>query len=280
MKTFKKIIILSIIVLLLKQPLYSQDSLTNYFDTRHEISFCISNLFQKNEEIQYSSCYPYPFYLDYYPMEMMYSSYIYKPNNLSNTDNYHLYGISYKYNILNNSAAFRFQTFFNYNSDNDETDYSSNSNNSTEYYDTRVKCSLGYESHKNFKRTQFYYGVDFSFSYSIVNNVSINSNEQRYYPNNQDTAYTMITVVYTNTIDDRMRRYGINPLFGIKFFITPKLSISTETQFVFEVYYEKLKQSNTCDHPTYSYINNKTKDNDGFSSRFGPIGTLSISYHF
>lgn len=278
MKTLAKIIILSAILLLFINTLFSQDNVKNYFDTRHELSFCISNLFQKNEDIQ--SVYYYPPYLSYYAVDMIYSPYIYIPNNLSNTDNYHLYGISYKYNFLDNRAALRFQTFFNYNSDNDETKYSYNNTNSTEYLDTRMKFGLGFEGHKNFKRTQLYYGVDFSFSYSKVTNTSTNTNEQRYYPNINDTAYTIITVVYTNTIDDRMSRYGINPLLGIKFFITPKLSMSTETQFVFEFYYEKFKQDNTCDHPTYSAINSKITNNDGFSSRFGPIGTLSISYHF
>ncbi|RLD63963.1 MAG: hypothetical protein DRJ01_02320 [Bacteroidetes bacterium] len=280
MKAHKIIIILGLIVLLFVNKLCSQDNVKKYFASRNEISFSISNLFQKNEEIQYSNYYPYPFYLDYYPMELIYMPYIYTPKNLSNTDNYHLFGISYKYNIFNNSAAFRVQAFFNYNSDNDEANYSSNSSNSTEYFDTRTKFCLGYEAHRNLKRTQFYYGIDFSYTYSKLSNKSTNVNEQRYYPNVNDTVYSMITVLYTNSIEDKMNTYGINPFMGIKYFITPKLSISTETQLVFEVYYEKLTQKNANNHPSYPYENTTTKNNDGFSSKFGPIGTLSISYHF
>lgn len=232
-------------------------------------------MFHKKEDAQYT----YPFYLNSVKNNM-YLPYIYPESNLPNTENYKLFGISYKYNIFNNSAALRFQTFFNYNSNKDKTKNSVYSTNSNDYHDVREKLSIGYEWHKNFKRTQFYYGIDFSYVYSKTKNVSKSSNKQQYYPNNQDTAFTWITVVYNNTTDDRINRYGINPLFGLKFFITSNLSISTEAQFVFDIYHKKLVQDNTCDHPTYSYVNSTTTNKDGFSSLFGPIVNLSINYHF
>lgn len=279
MKTLARIIILSAILLFFINPLFSQDNEKDYFETRHELSFSISNLFQKNEDMQ--NVYYYPPYISYYAVDLIYSPYVYVPNNLLKNDNSPLYGISYKYNILNNRAALRLQTFFNYNSDNDEKDYSSNSTNSTEYYNYIVNLSLGFEAHKNFKRTQFYYGVDFSFTYSELSNNSTNTSEQRYYTNNQDPDYyTMITVDYINSIEDNMKKYGINPFLGFKFFISPKVSISTETKFIFELYYEKSKQKNSNNYPDNWVVNTTKSNSDGFISKFGPIGNLSVSYYF
>ena len=141
---------------------------------------------------------------------------------------------------------------FSYNSrkfDNGDNDATSSS-----YRMLDAGFNLGYEWHSTFNRVNIYYGFDLSAAhtnYSYIN--TINDDE--------------------HTTRSREISYGLSPLVGVNFFITPNLSIGTEMKFMTEVFTGKT---------IYEY-NGEEQDTDkssGFRTQFGPLGFLSFNIHF
>jgi len=79
--------------------------------------------------------------------------------------------------LKSNKGAFRLKLFYNYNSETD-LDNAGKKDIKTGYYHSQ--SSLGYELHKNFNRTQFYFGVDL-----IKTNYKINERNYKTYPYRQ-----------------------------------------------------------------------------------------------
>ncbi len=86
---------------------------------------------------------------------------------------------------------------------------------------------------------------------------------------------------YINTINSNEEHitksgeisYGVSPLVGVNFFITPNLSIGTEMKFIMEGFSSKT---------TNEYNGQEQNENksSGFRTQFGPLGFLSFNIHF
>lgn len=124
--------------------------------------------------------------------------------------------------------------------------------------------NLGYEWHLTFERVLVYYGFDASFSHTSfgVKSELVGS-----------------PVVRTEEVKIYESAFGISPLIGINYFITPRLSIGTEVKFTAEYMTGKHKyeQTNTNFYPP-NYKEEEQK-RSGFRTYFGPLGFLSINIH-
>lgn len=156
------------------------------------------------------------------------------------------FGIGAK--LKSNKGAFRLKLFYNYNSETD-LDNAGKKGIKTGYYHSQT--SIGYELHKNFQRTQFYFGVDL-----IKTNYKINERDYKSYPYNQrphkKETYSKIC-------------WGFGPFTGAKYFITPHFSLSTEISVLFENFKEEYPEDN--------------RERKGFKAYMGPTGILSVNVH-
>ena len=150
--------------------------------------------------------------------------------------------------LKSNKGALRLKLFYNYNS---ETDlfYSGRKKTKTGYYHSQY--GIGYELHKNFQRTQFYFGVDL-----IKTNYKINERDYNAYSYNQRPR--------KNEIYSKIS-WGFGPFTGAKYFITPHFSLSTEISVLFENFKEEYSEDN--------------RESKGFKAYMGPAGILSVNIH-
>ncbi|MDA3894129.1 MAG: outer membrane beta-barrel protein [Salinivirgaceae bacterium] len=240
----KKKIFLVFFSLLFFSILYlnAQEKHDNSIDSRYELSIVIDDLFGKQT---YSS---YPYYEPYY---LKYSSSIAViPINV----NIPKIGLGYKYHF-DKSAIRSKLSFGSSNITNNNVNDSSKSENSI----TVLGITVGYEFNKTFDKVVIFYGLDVSMK---VNNI------------NYESSYTYENEVYTNKSAQQYNAFGISPLLGVKYFITPKLSVSTEIKYVIESF--ESKETNKL---SGSDIERKT-EGSGTNTYLGPIGQISINVHF
>ncbi len=122
---------------------------------------------------------------------------------------------------------------------------------------TSISLFFGYEFHKNFKKVQFFYGSD----------VFINHRKS----SNKETDYH----IFPNFIDeyiDTSTSYGFSPLLGIKFLLSPMVSVSTELKFIIESYKSKVSYQ-------YRDMEEEISNISGLNTNYGPLGQLSINIH-
>jgi hypothetical protein len=124
--------------------------------------------------------------------------------------------------------------------------------------------NLGYEWHSTFKRLNVYYGFDLSFSY--INYVT-------------KAEYSGYMATRSETYTRNELAVGINPLIGINYFITPKLSIGTEVKLTAEYTSGNSKWEETNNNPYSPDYNEEEVKRNGFRMYFGPLGFLSINIH-
>ncbi len=151
--------------------------------------------------------------------------------------------------LKSNKGALRLKLFYNYNS---ETDlyYSGRKKTKTGYYHSQY--GIGYELHKNFQRTQFYFGVDL-----IKTNYKINEKNYKAYTHYQSSQ---------KNEKYHKKCWGFGPFAGAKYFITPHFSLSTEISVLFEYFKEEYPEDN--------------RESEGFKAYMGPAGILSVNIHF
>lgn len=238
MKKFKIIALFVLIVGTGK--VQSQTDTVAHF--KHEISIVIDDVFAEQ------SYAVYPFYESYWSM-YPYSSVLVPTNT-----NIPKIGFAYKYHFP--KSAIRSKVSFGSKSN---TRNNVNDTSNTETYYSTSSISLGYEWNKTHGKVQFFYGID----------VTIRSS---YY--SSETKSTNNGVDYSSEMEQDFNAFALSPLFGIEYFVTPKLSISTEIKYVLEAF-------DASEIYKYSGSTSETKYEDsGASNYFGPVGQISINYNF
>ncbi|MBE9511642.1 MAG: hypothetical protein IMY71_12260 [Bacteroidetes bacterium] len=271
----KKISLFILFAIICSQTLLSQENKEiNFFDKKHEISISGMNIFDNDKE----KIYYYPFYRIgpspwinwHYP----YYSYI------INIDN-RLYGLAYKYHI--SKHALRLNFYFN-NSFDKEThpnnDYPGTSD-ITKYNISRYRIGFGYEINKNFVRTGMFIGIDFYYDFGKEFSKSETVRKDRYYNDPEDNNnYIEVKVNHKASDTDNKNSYGITPLIGVKYFLTPYLSFSTEARFIIENYSSNEEHWYFNDHPDYGSDQTVISENKGSLLKIATVGTFSVNIHF
>ncbi len=107
------------------------------------------------------------------------------------------------------------------------------------------------------KRWQFFYGFDVITRRTVSTSALINSSLY-------DTEYV-----------DKLTRYGVAPLLGLRFKINKRVSITTESNFA--VYYFDNEQK-------YIYHKNprfnRITKSEGFNTLFTPVANVNFTYNF
>jgi len=132
----------------------------------------------------------------------------------------------------------------------------------TEYEDHQSKVSgyqlsprLGYEFHQWYGRFRLHYGADVRSSFSKGNSETIYED-----PINDGRTELTSTVI------------GLRPLLGLTVYLNPTISISTETYMNIS-----FSKSNT----ERSYNGNTTlEESTGMNVGLGPLGMVSVNFHF
>jgi len=235
MKKTLSMLLTAIFIIGITSALHSQETEKAAFNTKKtEVNIAVANIFSKN--------YLYPYYL--YDGDLIYPYF----DDFNQPRTKLIAGLK----LHNPKGAVRLAAEFTYNSkkfDNDD-----NTETSSSYRVLDAGFNAGYEWHSTFNRVNIYYGFDLSVShinYNYTNNV------------NNDEHITK----------SREISYGISPLVGVNFFITPNLSIGTEMKFITKAFTGKT---------IYEY-NGEEQDTDkssGFRTQFGPLGFLSLNIHF
>jgi len=238
MKKAIPVILIAIYSVCFTSVVQSQETEKVEYNTKKtEVNIAIANIFAKNTI--------YPYYV--YDGNLVLPYYFYYDYNQPRTKL--IAGLKFH----NPKGAVRLSAEFSYNSR--KFDNSDNNVTSSSYKILEAGLNAGYEWHSTFNRVNIYYGFDLSFAhanYKYIN--TINSNEE-----------------YTTT--SREMAYGVSPLVGVNFFITPNLSIGTEMKFITEGFTSKT----TDEYNGQEQNENKT---NGFRTQFGPLGFLSFNIHF
>jgi len=272
---YKNISLVILIGLIFSQALFSQESKeVNYFDKKHEISISGMNIFDNNnEKIYYYPLYwrgPSPWINWYYPYY----------RHTINIDN-RLYGLAYKYHI--SKHAIRLNFYFNNSSDKEtcsNNDYPGTSD-ITKYNMSRYRIGIGYEINKNFVRTGMYFGIDFYYDFRKEFSKSETAWKDRYYNDlEDDNNYIEVKVNNKTSNTENKTSYGIAPLIGVKYFLTPYLSFSTEARFLIENYRSNEEQWYFYDHPEYGRDQTDTSEHNGSLAKIATVGTFSVNIHF
>ena len=127
-----------------------------------------------------------------------------------------------------------------------------------------IALNLGYEWHSTFGRLNVYYGFDASVSHAkyVV-----------------ESELFGMPVISTDKNTSQETAYGLNPLLGINFFITPNFSIGTEVKFSAEYISGEYKHEETNDNPYSPNYEEYGEKRSSFRTYFGPLGFLSLNIH-
>ncbi len=132
------------------------------------------------------------------------------------------------------------------------------------YNNFGLALNIGYEWHSTFGRLNVYYGFDASVSHT---NYSIES----------ELFGSSVTHTEKSTFSESA--FGINPLLGINFFISPNFSIGTEVKFTAEYMSGKVHYEETNSNPYTPDYDEEEQKRSGFRTYFGPLGFLSLNIH-
>jgi hypothetical protein len=157
--------------------------------------------------------------------------------------------LALNYRLHNPMGAYRFSVQIAY--EKNERNYSSSEN-----IDQRVSTGLnsGYEWHHNYKRLQVFYGADLFVNY------------QKELSEYNDTSN------YDYKTENERLEFGISPLMGARYFVSPGISLGVES-YVKISYYQADYSSRSAGIPYNS-------SGSGFKMGFAPIGMLSMGIHF
>jgi hypothetical protein len=241
-KTMKNKHLLLSTLFFLSLLLNAQENQSSNFKSNHELSIIVDNVFAKNnfENIWYTN--DYGDVIGYYPSKEGVTPEI---------------GLGYKFHLPGSAIRFKISGTYN-NSEDKDDDYGYK--NELTYLSSKI--ALGYEFHKNMQKTQFFYGLDVNMNFSELKS---KYTRDSYIYNYENTYTSETTTNYT--------AYGVSPLFGIKFYLNPSLSLSTELRYNVLFYKEEgIYKRSTSDEKD----KDKTK---GFKTDFGPLGQISFNIH-
>jgi hypothetical protein len=132
------------------------------------------------------------------------------------------------------------------------------------YQNMGAGINMGYEWHKTFGRVNVFYGLDGIYS---------NTN----YKMKWETTEGEYESSDEYTINEN--RFGISPLLGVNFFITPALSVGTEVKFIGEYHKATYTDKHYSNYPYNSTDAEYKDERTGFRMYFGPLGFLSLNIH-
>ena len=272
---YKNFSLIFLIGLIFSQTLFSQENKeVNYFDKKHEISISGMNIFDNDKE----QIYYYPFYrIGPFPWINWHYPYYRYTINMDNR----LYGLAYKYHI--SKHALRINFYFNNSSDKEtrsNNDYP-DTPNIIKYDISRYRIAFGYEINKNFVRTGMFIGVDFYYDFRKKFSKSETAWNDRYYNDPEDNNnYIEVKVNEKTSNTNNKNSYGITPLIGVKYFLTPYLSFSTEARFIIENYRSNKEYWYFNDHPEYGRDQTDISEHNGSLLKIATVGTFSVNIHF
>ncbi len=162
-------------------------------------------------------------------------------------------GLGYKLNF--NNAALRTKISFG---SNQNTSNGPANTSKSDYSSVATKFNIGYELQKDIDKLQIFYGLDVFLNYNALTlkNSSVHNSAS-----------------YDSKSSSNTLGFGTSPFFGVKYFVIPNLSISTEINFSIESYKSSDKSSNQSNPET-------STDYKGMHTRIGPIGNIGINLHF
>ncbi len=238
MKKVFSIFLIVIFTMGITSSLLSQETENVVYNTKKtEVNIAIANVFAKNNL--------YPYYV--YNGSLVLPYYLYYDFAQPRTKL--IAGIKFH----NPKGAVRLAVEFSYNGG--KYDNGDNAANSSSYKILEAGFDAGYEWHSTFNRVNIYYGFDLSFAHANYKSINtVNSNEEF-------------------TTKSGEMSYGVSPLVGVNFFITPNLSIGTEMKFITERFTGK-----TTDE--YNGQEQNVNKTSGLRTAFGPLGYLSFNIHF
>jgi hypothetical protein len=118
-----------------------------------------------------------------------------------------------------------------------------------------VQPRVGYEFHHWFNRFRVHYGAEIAAGYSKYRTEYDQAEIENYYTN-------------TNT----SKSIAIRPLLGVSFFIHPSISIATEANM--NIIWSKSES----ERDSNGSLRSSTSSN--MSTSLGPLGTVSVNFHF
>lgn len=157
-------------------------------------------------------------------------------------------GIGYK--RLTNKGAIRISSGFNFWKDKSENDGSHWNSGGYEF-----SPKLGYEFHQWFNRFRVHYGADLKTQFIRFSSEDITEDPVDSRSNTSRTFF-----------------YGVRPFLGLTLFINSSISFATETYLDLSLY-------NSHDERTYGNETTIEKQS-GMNMGLGPIGILSVNFHF
>lgn len=189
----------------------------------------------------------------------------YNSSNSNLTDTYKAYtnlfnyGLGYNLNFKN--IGFRTRLY-----------YAASSDKSLAPRDVEVdskhnqyRAALGINYQFQLNKIVLFTGIDFSM-FQITDSQKSSSYMQTIYYYKYDNSITY-------------KGYGIEPLVGLKYFITEHFSISSELRFIFDQIKGDVTYNQDSADPSIENYNYKTNFN-GFTNRIGPNGSISLNIHF
>jgi len=243
MKTIKTSVIIALLVMISSLAM-AQTEVNESTDSKHELSIVIDDIFAP-EVVAIQPIYNDP-YVVYYSDFAMLDKYTTK------------IGLGYKFHFGENALRTKFSVGIGNENMDEDYDQDSDYDYSIESKNSMIKAFLGYERNITFGKAQVFFGFDFNFT-KYTSDVTT---EEKY-------TYDDYKIIRTNSYQG----IGLSPLLGVRYYITPKFSLSTEVKYQVESYNgESTRKYN--DNPEY-----KEKVN-GLYTKFGPLGSLSVNIHF
>ena len=230
-----KIFLIIILISAISFSTFAQDSIKGNFTNKHELSLIIDGIFNSND----NELYPY----ELSPIHE--KLYVLPDINVNPTR----ISVGYKYHFT--KFAIRSKLSISIRNQTTEDPVAANDN---EVKYLLSKMFIGYEFHKNMNNTQFFYGADLLINYDKIESFEANYDDR-------DVLY-----------EYNKLGYGISPFIGVKYFVSPMVSFSTE----FKVYIEKYEG----EYSVTELNNPHNYDFDGSNIKFGPLGSISINIHF
>ena len=154
------------------------------------------------------------------------------------------------YNHQYEKGALRIASGFHFSSDLNESD-----SHLSEGSGYSLSPRIGYEFHRWFSRIRVQYGADVVYSLWRFKSDQFNDNPY-----------------YSSTHSIKLNEYGIRPILGITLFLNSSVSFSAESYFDMS-YFRRTDEDVESGDTSVS-------TSQGMTARFGPLGIVSINFHF
>lgn len=147
----------------------------------------------------------------------------------------------------------------------------------TQLQDTYIGAAVGYEIQQYYGRFMIHYGADVRLGRSI------NSHESaHYYGESYPEPFVERKIAKIASISEsRSTSIGLAPLFGMRYFIHPMLSVTAETQL--SIGYRQTNNKLDRKQHGYYYGGSYTLGNNKSTTTFvnyTPVSLIGVTFHF